>query len=274
MANVWMLLIAVVATVAICYQHAGSALAFGWALVHGAGPGAVLAFLPLAAGLALLWAGYVFIRRRSWQRKPVVFAAHAAAIVLLSELLLPGTAREASAIQETLRGVRVSNIRDEIVLSAAGNPIGVRLTFEAVVPETGSYAVSASALQPEGGYRQYVFQWGRVIRDSIEPAPVGGDLRQGVVYTFSKVYLPNFLSYDERTAQPCFDTSVMYGVREEPFLSTASRATAIRLRTAIHVGREEATQSVIAAEYVTGRTYDLGAFHRTVVTEGNRRCGS
>ena len=273
MANVWMMLVGVAATVAICYQRGGSVLAFGWALVHGAGPLAVLAFLPLAAGVALLWAGYWVIRRRSWPRKPLIFAAHACGIVLLNELL-PGTARHASAIQETVRGVRVGNIRDEPVLSGAGNPIGVRLTFEAVVPETGSYAVSPSALQPEQGYFQYAFQLGRVIRDSIEPAPVNADLRQGVVYTFSKVYLPNFLSYDERTGQPCFDTSVLHGVREEPFVSTASRGGATRLRTSIQVGREEATQSVIAAEYVTGRTYDVGAFHRTIVTEGNRRCGS
>ena len=37
------LIVALVATGAMCVQNAGSALAFGWALIHGAGPAAVAA---------------------------------------------------------------------------------------------------------------------------------------------------------------------------------------------------------------------------------------
>jgi hypothetical protein len=99
-------------------------------------------------------------------------------------------------------------------------------------------------------------------------------LRESVPYRFRRVFLPNFLGYDERTGRPCFDWSVMGTVREEVFAETVSRAAATPLRTAIWVSGEGAPEPVVAAEYVTEKSYSLGAFYQTIVAEGNRRCGT
>jgi hypothetical protein len=275
MTNVWMLLVALAATVTVAYQNVGSALAWGWAVVHSAGPAALIAFVPLTVGLVLLWGGYVVIlRRKDLRRKPLSFAAWACSIIVLNELILPATPRQVAAMQRSLEGVKVSNIRDDLFLSAAGNPIGVRLTFSAVAARSGPYSVVPSALQPERGDTHYAFQFGRRIRDSIAPEPVAGQLTKGVVYTFDQVYLPMFVGYDERTAEPCFDARVLGHLSEDQIVPAISRATPTRLRTAIRVSRVEATDPVVAAEYVTERSYDLGAFYRTIVAEGKRRCDS
>jgi hypothetical protein len=43
-------------------------------------------------------------------------------------------------------------VRDEPILSVAGRPIGVRLTFAVSVPESGSFAISPSVYGAEGLY--------------------------------------------------------------------------------------------------------------------------
>ena len=58
------MLVALLATVGICAQNAGVALGIGWGMIHGAGLGTVIAFVPLALGLAMLWAGYLFLSGR------------------------------------------------------------------------------------------------------------------------------------------------------------------------------------------------------------------
>jgi hypothetical protein len=216
----------------------------------------------------------ISLSRKDLRRKPLSFAAWACSIIVLNELILPATPRQVVAMQRSLEGVKVSNIRDDLFLSAAGNPIGVRFTFDLVVAESGSYGVSPFGLQPEGRGSQWAFELNRRIRQSVEPDLVEGVFRKGVRYTFSQVYLPNFLKYDDQTAQPCFDRGALGNLSEEAFVAALLGTPETRLRSAIRVGREEARSEVTSAEYVTGRTYDLGAFYRTIVAEGNRRCDS
>ena len=83
--------VAVLASIAMCVQNAGVGLAFGWGLVHGAGPAILVMFVPLALGLTALWAGYVFLSRRNMRGAPVIFTTYALGLLLLNELLLPMT---------------------------------------------------------------------------------------------------------------------------------------------------------------------------------------
>jgi hypothetical protein len=57
------LVVGVVASIVLCIQNAGSLLGFGWALIHGAGPAAVIAFAPLGLGLGILWGGFRYLHR-------------------------------------------------------------------------------------------------------------------------------------------------------------------------------------------------------------------
>ena len=80
-----------IATVAICSQNELAPLAVGWGLLHGAGPAALLALVPLAGSLAMLWGGAVFLNRRAARGRPILFGLLAAAILFLNEALLPTT---------------------------------------------------------------------------------------------------------------------------------------------------------------------------------------
>jgi len=77
------LLIAFLATLAICFQNSVFVQGFGWALIHGAGASSLLAFLPAAVALALLWAADLFLKRRNIRRMTLAFTSCALGIVLM-----------------------------------------------------------------------------------------------------------------------------------------------------------------------------------------------
>jgi hypothetical protein len=278
MSNRIALHIGLFAALAICFQNGGAALGFGWGLIHGAGLAAVVAFLPLALGLGALWAGYVYLSRRNVRHAPVFFTAYALAILLLNESLLPATPLAAWRAQRAVEAVEIRNTRDELVLSARGNPIGIRFSFEAIFPRNGDYAIGGTLQSVDE--RPYALQFnhsfgvrgmGSTAFIEIDPAPSDDHyFRQGVVYTVRQVLLPNFLSYDDRAGEPCL--TEMYV--EKDFVSALSKSRNLKYRAQIRVGSEQADREVTAAEYVTSRAYDLGAMYRTIETEGNRRCGS
>jgi hypothetical protein len=268
------LLIALIATVAICVQNSSFALAVGWGVLHGAGLRAFTAALPVTLGLAALWAGYVLLSRGRIRQVPVLFTLYALGILLVNELLLPTTPLKAWRAQRAVETVEVGNIRDDLALSARGNPIGIRFTFDVVFPRAGAYAVAASALQPVGDSSPYALQFAHAIRSSVEPDTAGEEFQEGIVYVFSKVFLPNFLSYDDRTGDPCFDTTTTADLSEEELRALLSKSTGTRFRNVIQVSSEHAVRTVAAAEYVTSRAYDVQAMYKTIAAEGNMRCGS
>jgi hypothetical protein len=267
-----------IATVAICSQNGPAPLAVGWGLIHGAGPAALLALVPLVGSLALLWGAAIFLNRRAARGMPILFGLLAASILFLNEALLPATPLKAWRTQRAIEAVEIRNIRDELILSARENPIGIRLTFEAIFPRNGDYVV-AYALGSQD-HRPYALQFdnspgvGDVISAAaieIDPEPSEDHyFRHGVVYTFREMRLPNFLSYDDKAGEPCLNEKYV----EKDFLAALSKSRDLKYRTQIRVSSEHAYRPVTAAEYVTSRAYDIEAMYRTIQTEGNRRCGS
>ena len=102
------------------YGDQGFATGVGWALIHGAGPLAVMAFLPLAIGLGLLWGGFVFLRRKQGRQGLALFAGLSIALLVLNEWLLPTTPLKAWSSERALKSAEVLSIRDEIVTTATG----------------------------------------------------------------------------------------------------------------------------------------------------------
>jgi hypothetical protein len=209
---------------------------------------------------------------------PILFGLLAAAILFLNEALLPATPLAAWRTQRAIEAVEVRNIRDELVLSARGNPIGIRLTFEAIFPRNGDYVIAGAWQSVDE--RPYALQFnhsfgvrgmGSTAATEIDPEPSDDYyFRQGVVYTFRKVLLPNFLSYDDRAGEPCLNEMYL----ERDFLPALSKSRNVKYRTQIRVSTEQAYRAVTAADYMTSRAYDMEAMYRTIQTEGNRRCGS
>jgi hypothetical protein len=157
--------------------HALLALALAALGVHGS------SWLPLAAGLYLAaavalvaWAAV----RRSWRfllAAGVLMVAVPPAVFLLLEEW------ERGRYEARIAGTQVSEVKDEPIVSSAGRPIGVRLSFAVSVPQSGSYAISPSLYGAEGLYMNaaarsldgrpdaWSYQAGRTHRQSAELYP-------------------------------------------------------------------------------------------------------
>lgn len=272
-----LLLIASIATAAICVQNWMSVLAFAWAAIHAAGLEALLAFLPAAIGIALVWAGYIFLssRKEGW-RTPVLFGAYALGILILNEVVLPATPLKAWRTQRALEAVEVLTVRDEVLLSARGNPIGVRIIFAVVFPRrvVGRVRQSTSTIGPVEGPLPYPLQL-RGHSRQVEPSPTSQDSDEvyqgGVVYTVTTTSLPNFLWYDESTQETCLQTVTSESFSEADFLSALSENRSIKLHVFAVLDSDYSTTAVYR-RLGPSRDYDLEAMYETIVMEGNKRC--
>jgi len=276
-----LLLIALVATVSVCAQNVLSLTGFTWALIHGVGTESALAFAPAAIALAVIWGGNFFITRTVSNRATLAFAALASAVVVLNELVLPATPLQAWRSNRALNGVRVLEVRDEPVRSAQGNPIGVRISFDAVVPRTMGYTMSAStyisantpsrvAIAPLG--------FGYLGGPRVDPAPtpqpesIYDIFQNGVVYTISQDMVPAFLRYDEKTKKPCLAEFRTKYISADDFLSALAENRNVLLHVAVSVNGEYNAVSASVADRVTSRGYDMQAIYETIAQEGGGRC--
>jgi hypothetical protein len=272
-----LLLIALAASAVICVQNLLSLTGFGWALIHGAGVQSVLAFVPAAIALAVVWAGYRLIKSRVSSHATPVFATFAIGVVVLSEVLLPATPLKMWGSQRALEGVRVLSVRDEPLLSARGNPIGVRISFDAVVPRTGAYSIYGS-LGSASAETIWPLNFGYLRGHRVEPAPADQSdspydvFEKDVIYTLIEDMVPNFVRYDEKMKTPCLAEVRTKYITEADFLSALAANRDIRLRMNIFVNGEFNAVSVVAADAITSRTYDMQAIYDTIAKEGGGRC--
>lgn len=124
--------------------HAAAALAMFALSVHGPSllAGTALAYFAVAAAL-LVWSA----RRHSWKLLLTLGVLLLAAPPLLFFAL---EGMEERRHETRVAGTKVSELRDEIILSPAGRAIGVRLSFMVAVPASGSFAISPTLYGPEG----------------------------------------------------------------------------------------------------------------------------
>ncbi len=96
----------------------------------------------------MLSIGYVRLTRVRERPSMAVFAVYALAVVSLNETLLPSTPFKDWRRQRSLGSVAVSGLRDELLQSPSGKPIGIQYRFDLVVPRTAKYIVRTTALAP------------------------------------------------------------------------------------------------------------------------------
>jgi len=270
--------IALVASAIVCQQNLPSVTGFSWALIHGAGFSSVLAFIPAAIGLAVIWAGYHVFKKNIRSRATLAFAAFAIGVVALNEWLLPATPLKEWRDRRATSGVRVLAVRDEPLLTAHRNPIGVRVSFDAVVPRTGAYTISPSTLTSASGETIWPLQFGHGMDNYIQPTPTPqrdtpyGVFQKDVVYTFTQDMMPNFVQYDEKTKTPCLAEVRTKYITEADFLSALAANRDVTLRMEIQVSGEYSAVSRVAAEGVTAGHYDMQAIYETIAKEGGGRC--
>jgi len=261
------------AALIIGYQGQRYLLGFTWAAIHGAGVLSVIPLLPVIALEGLLWCGYAVLRRR----RTAAFATYAAVIVLGSEMLLQGTPLKAWRRHRVISQVQVRNVRDEPSLAAGGPLVGVRITFEAVFAETGTYFVYPTALSTGDPGVPYEFTFGHSPPSTPSPRP-GRDGRgerfdRGVVYTFTYDILPNFVEYDDPGKPPCVRLEPRPGFSDAELLESLSRIRPAKYRMEIEVSDPESGDRFSPARYVTLNTYDVQAIYQAVMKQGAGRCG-
>jgi hypothetical protein len=261
----------------VCAQNAASLMGFTWALIHGLGLESALAFAPAAIALTLIWGGYFLITKKVSSRRTPLLAALAIGVIVLNEMILPATPLQMWRNNLALNGVRVLEVRDEPLLSAERNPIGVRISFDAVVPRTtaygiygGAYNMSPDTIWPLGfGY----FGDRRVDpRPTPQPGRALHIFQKGVVYTISQNMVPVFLRYDEKTKKPCLAEVRTKYISEADFLTALAANRNVPLRVMVSVDGEYNAVSVWVADRVTSHRYDMQAIYDTIAKEGGGRC--
>jgi hypothetical protein len=269
------LIVALVATGAMCVQNAGSALGFGWALIHGAGPAAAVAFWPLAIGLAMLWGAFWYLNRRNHHHTSALFTGLALAMLVVYEVVLPATPLTSWRSERAMKAAVVQNIHDEPLLSAKGNAIGIRMSYEVIFPHAVVANVHLGLTRVQGEVLPYMQskEFGRQWK-TIDPEPSVQDLynvfERKRLYRFTVASMPGFLYYDEKTQQPCLD--LYSGITEGEIVAAIKKMSPDKYRMEISLTSDDVAISVHHTSYVTAGEYDLQAMYQTIVTEGHQRC--
>lgn len=220
--------------------HSLAALALFALGVHGpawTAPGAGL-YLACAVGL-IAWAG----SRKSWRfllAAGVLMLAVPPGIFVLLERM------EQARYEERVAATRVREMRDEPIVSAAGRPIGVRLSFVVSVPHSGSYAISPSLYGAEGLYLN-------ATRRTLDGRADAWEYEAGRAHQQSAELYPPLLMRSADGA-PCLSRLV-------PVLPRGAERVPLRIAISDtpYAGR-------------TRGTYDLAELYRNVIAEGLPAC--
>jgi hypothetical protein len=271
-----MIVVGVIATVLVCIQSSGASLALGWGLVHGAGPAAFIAFVPVALALAFIWGGYFYVVRRDWRYKSALFALYAVCILTLNEALLPSTPLQATRSRRAMEAVQITNLRDEVARSPRGVPIGIQVTYEVRFPADSAISLHMSGLGRIDGDPHPELRFERGYYQTLDPAPESdsGFYRfQGqATYAVTEINVPNFLKYDPRTGAACIREVIRPGLTERDFLDALSRSTRVRYRTSIRLSSADVPEPVVVNQYDTQRDYDLENLYRRNKDAGAGQC--
>ncbi len=151
---------------------------------------------------AALWCWYFFLRRRGYRRKTPLLVAGALAVGAAMTVAANASwglfvNLEVARNERLAAATQVLDMRDEMLLSPKGDPIGVRLRYTVRFPRSDYFWQSASL---ESGSRNAVGVWadGRRVSELIEPpmAAVANGVQRyerGKTYHFTTEFLPNFL---------------------------------------------------------------------------------
>jgi hypothetical protein len=234
---------------------------------------------PFWAGMTLVFApwwllAFWIVNRIRQRHAAALLPGLAVAIVLLSQVLLPASPFRTSSSRRALKEADVRNLRDELLLSAKGNPIGIRVVCEVVFPQAVVASVGLGLLETEA---VPTVQSTQLLRESntINPEPSSeGDYKRfesNRLYTFTATSKPGFLAYDEKTQQPCLMVLDNAEWSEAAIVSALKNRGPERYRMWVSM-RSEHVRSVDHGRSLTSRDYDVNAMYRTIVTEGHQRC--
>jgi hypothetical protein len=205
-----------------------------------------------------------------------LFTGFAVAMLVVYEMVLPATPLTSWRSERAMKAAVVQNIHDEALLSAKGNPIGIRVTYEVIFPHAVVANVYLGLTRVQGEVRPYMQskEFGRERETTIDPEPSVKGLykvfERKRIYKFTVASMPGFLHYDEKTQQPCLD---LYSqISEAEIVEAITKMGPDKYRMSISLTSDDVPVSVYGGGSVTAREYDLEAIYQTIVTEGHQQC--
>lgn len=274
-------LIGLAAAATVLFQTQYVAMSLVWALIHGAGVTSFRSLLPTASALGVLWAGWFVIKYKAGSHRHAITLAYSIAVVAAVEAIAPITPLKAHLQQQAIDHVQVMDVSDEPLRSANGRLIGIRLAYDAIFPRAGVYSISPSQYSLLSGQSElYPLQFGRFLRQSIDPEPSGvvGEPGQrsfaaDTRYHFVFDAVPNFLFYDESRNSYCVSIQPNTNYSRDEVISALSRAESAQRRTSIEVdGPTSFTKRFVITEYTTRRSYNVKDIYDGAISEGAATC--
>ena len=168
--------------------------AFWTLLLNVHGPGDLLYYAAgyLFVSLVALWAVYFMFRRADPKKGGLFFSLCAVVIGILLLIAIAATVpllnkQTVNRNKERVMKTEVFGMKDELLLSQEGNPIGIRLTYAIRFPDSGYFLQKPSAM-PQRSQGVSIWEGMRIIAQRAEP-PLRGDLKK---YEPGKLYQMSF----------------------------------------------------------------------------------
>jgi hypothetical protein len=228
---------------------------------------AVYLFLALAA----TWIIYSRIERKNPPRKTFIFAGLCSGIAVLLAGLSFGSLIwlsdwENYSERKMAANTEVLNMQDELLLSPAGNPIGVRLKYSMRFPKS-DYFSQLPNMSPQEYLNISILADMRSTNQHIDPPMLMQEnqapkFEKGKTYNFAMDMLPNFIGQDGKTKKTCvIPPQPGYVARFNEIMADAN------LKIKYVVSISETNYAV-----PLNNLYSLKTFYDSVIKEGALPC--
>ena len=241
-----------------------------------------VALLPLLVLLII----YLVVRRRSAATRILVICG--IVIFIAMEILLPvspfKTTVSNALHKRAMQAVEIRNVRDEPFLSLKGNPVGVRVSFEAVFPRGGKLSVSPTLRAVDERYHHYQTSMGHLAGITVAPEPEKDSsgnyhFAAGGSYRFSADFYPVFILIAHSGGRGMEKGDVCLWEEGTPTLSADDLQSLLHepIETLYNVevkvsGNTYFTAPRQAYSGTTTRSYSLKTLHEAALLEGARPC--
>jgi hypothetical protein len=176
-------------------------------------------------------------------------------------------------IQKAVDSVHISGVTDEFFYSKQGNPIGIRISFDATFPHGGFLSISPTIRAIDNRLHHYMTSMNHFANITIEPQPEkdsqkGDFFVGGQSYRFTNDFLPAFLYFSGQDKKLC-----LYAKGVDEFKIIVIDSIKSRYSVEIHVGGNSyfVSRRIVYSDY-TQKDYDLNRFYESALNQSARPC--
>jgi hypothetical protein len=228
-----------------------------------------IGFLGIAIGI--LWWIYFFIKRKNFRRSSMIFSLASVGVGLLLVGAIIASRNPLIQLEESrdakhAASVEVLNMKDEILFSKTGNPIGVRLNYQMRFPDSDYFWQSVS-ISPKDQLGASIWASMQMVNRNIEPPMTSTDpskyavrYEQGKTYKFTVDMIPDFVIQNVDKTKQCIKKP------SKDYVDTFQKLIQNEdVRFDIIVSGTEFTG-------ITANTYSFKEFYDSAIKEGALEC--